>query len=120
MRIAPLCVAIAAALALVGCRSPYIATAIVNRTGQPLSVLELDYPSASFGADSLAPDATYRYRFQVLGNGPTTLLWTDSAHHDHKVTGPSLREGDVGSLTITLTPGSAPAWDLRLANRPAN
>ncbi len=112
-------IAFAAPLALSGCHSPYVAATLSNRTSQPLSLLELDYPSASFGTQSLPPGQSYHYRFKVLGSGPTTLLWTDSAHHDHKVSGPSLREGDEGTLTIAFLPSANPTWDLQLINRAA-
>jgi hypothetical protein len=112
-----LLIAFAAALLVSGCHSPYVAATLTNRTTEPLSLLELDYPSASFGTQSLPPGQSYHYRFKVLGSGPTTLLWTDSAHHDHKVPGPALREGDEGTLTVAFPPGANPAWDLRLLNR---
>jgi hypothetical protein len=117
MRPLKLLIAFVAALLFSGCHSPYIAATLTNRTTQPLSLLELDYPSASFGTQTLAPGQSYHYRFKVLGSGPTTLLWTDSAHHDHKAAGPALREDDEGTLTITFPPGANPAWDLHLINR---
>lgn len=110
-------VALAAALALTGCHSAFIDATISNRTAEPLALIEADYPSASFGTQALAPGQDFHYRFKVLGNGPTTLLWTDSAHHDHKVPGPDLREGDEGKLAITFNPNSDPTWGLQLINR---
>jgi hypothetical protein len=109
--------ALTAALALSGCHSRYIAATVTNRTAGPLSPFEVDYPSASFGAESLAPGATYSYRFKIIGSGPTAVLWTDAAHHDHKAAGPDLHEDDEGSLTITIGPGNTPVWDLRLIHR---
>ena len=114
-----LLLATAAAFALAGCHSPYIAATLSNRTGQPLSLVELDYPSASFGTQTLAPGRDFHYRFKVLGSGSTTLLWTDEAHRDHKLSGPALREGDEGTLILTFSPGAAPVWDLHLVNRAA-
>jgi hypothetical protein len=112
MRLIPL-FALAATLTLTGCHSPYIATTISNRTPEPLSLIELDYPSASFGTQTLAPGQDFHYRFKVLGSGPTTVLWTDPAHHDHKSSGPTLHENDEGTLTVTLSPTTA-SWDLHL------
>ena len=109
--------ALLAVAALAGCHSRYIAATVTNRTNGPISPVEIDYPSASFGAASLAPGATYSYRFKVLGNGPTAVLWTDASHIDHKVPGPDLHEGDEGSLTITIGPDATPAWALHLVNR---
>jgi len=106
-----------AAFALGGCRSPYIAATLSNRTGEPLSLIELDYPSASFGTQNLAPGQDFHYRFKILGSGSTTLLWTDAAHLDHKVSGPALRERDEGTLTITFPPHAEPILNLHLINR---
>ncbi len=117
MRLCFSAAALFAVLALAGCHSRYIAAVVSNRSGGPISPVEVDYPSASFGDESLAPGATYSYRFKVLGSGPTTVQWTDAAHHDHKASGPELREGDEGSLTITIGPTDAPDWQLKLVNR---
>ena len=91
-------------LAIAGCHSPYVAATISNRTSQPLTLIEVDYPSASFGTENLAPGTDFHYRFKVLGSGSMKLLYTDSDHHDHKADGPSLKEGAEGSLVITVTP----------------
>lgn len=112
--------ALATLLSLTGCHSAYIAATISNRTSAPLALVELDYPSASFGTQSLAPGADYHYRFKVLGNGPTTVLWTDSQHQDHKAPGPTLQENDEGILTITFSSTNSPAWSLQLLHPHAN
>jgi hypothetical protein len=68
----------------VGCHSPYVATTVSNRTGQPIELLEVDYPSASFGTQNLAPGSDFHYRFKVLGSGRMKLLYTDSVvYRDH-------------------------------------
>jgi hypothetical protein len=89
---------------IAGCRSPYVAATVRNRTSQPIDLLEVDYPSASFGTENLAPGADFHYRFKVLGSGGMKLLYTDSSHHDHKVDGPTLHEGAQGNLQIAITP----------------
>jgi hypothetical protein len=96
-------------LALAGCRSPYIEATISNRTPTPITLVELDYPSASFGTQNLAPGADYHYRFQIIGSGPTKLLYTDATHKDHSSPGPTLAEGAQGDLTILITP-TAVRW----------
>ncbi len=85
-----------------GCHSAYVEAVVKNKTTAPVSLLELDYPSASFGTQTLAPGDNFKYRFKVLGAGDTKLLWTDVAHKEHTVTGPSLKEGDEGPLVITI------------------
>ena len=90
-------------LALIsGCHSYHIDTTIENRTGAPVQLLEVDYPSASFGVDSLAPGAVYHYRFQVRGSGPLTVHYTDSAGKQIQITGPTLVERQQGQLKILL------------------
>lgn len=107
----------AALAALTGCHSAIVAATIVNRTREPLSLIELDYPSASFGTESLAPGQAFHYRLQVIGDGATTLLWTDASRHNHKSAGPALREGDQGSLDIVFDSDASPTWNLHLSNR---
>ena len=93
--------------ATLGCHSRFISATVENQTGGPISPLEVDYPSASFGTESLPTGATYKYRFKVLNAGNTKVLWTDSKHQEHSVGGPSLREGQEGSLRIVLSPNGA-------------
>jgi hypothetical protein len=88
-----------------GCHSPYIEATVTNGTGRPIELLEVDYPSASFGTQDLAPGGTFHYRFKVLGSGPTKLLYTDAAHTDHTSKGPAFKEGDEGQLTIRIQAG---------------
>jgi len=108
--------ALAAALALAGCHSAFIDATVSNRTPATLRLIEVDYPSASFGTQTLATGQDFHYRFKVLGNGPTTILWTDPAQHDRKNTGPTLHEYDEGKLTITFNP-TGPVWNFQPAGK---
>jgi hypothetical protein len=89
-------------IAAVGCRSPYVATTVSNRSAQTIELLEVDYPSASFGTGNLAPGGNFQYRFKVIGSGNMKLLYTDSSHHDHRSDGPFLKEGAQGPLAIVI------------------
>lgn len=104
MRRSYLLATIACLLTATGCHSPYISATVSNRTTQRIELLEVDYPSASFGTQDLAPGADFHYRFKVLGSGRMKLLYTDGAHQDHKSDGPLLGEGAEGLLDITITP----------------
>ena len=97
-----LTLAAAALLLLTGCRSPYVETTIANRTGGAISDLQVDYPSASFGKNALPSDADFHYRFKLQGEGPIKVSYTDDAHHDHAITGPTLYEGQHGTLRIDI------------------
>jgi len=97
-------------LGSVGCRSAYVEADVKNTSGAPVSLVEVDYPSASFGVESLAAGATYHYRFKILGEGATKIVWTDATRKEHSVAGPRLQEGQQGTLTVTIAGGSA-VWE---------
>lgn len=99
----------AALFPVFGCHSHYIDASIRNGTSEPISLVEVDYPSASFGTQTLEAGKEYTYRFKVLGSGDLKLLYTDAAHGEHTVPGPGLKEGDEGPLVITLAPGGV-SW----------
>lgn len=105
--------AVIALAGLTGCHSRYVETDVKNDSGAAVSLVEVDYPSASFGTESLASGAVYHYRFKILGDGPTKIQWTDAQRQDHAVSGPSLQEGQEGTLTVTIT-GSTALWNTQL------
>jgi hypothetical protein len=94
-----------AVLAATGCQPHQIDATIENRTGGPIQLLEVDYPYASFGANSLASDANFHYKFTVIGSGPLTIEYTANGHQA-RITGPSLAEHQQGRLQIILLPGA--------------
>jgi len=93
-----------ALLALGGCHSSHIEVTVENRTGGPIRLLEVDYPSASFGADALAADATMRYRIQVQGTGPLKVQYTAGNGSGAQISGPELAQDQEGTLSIVLLP----------------
>lgn len=95
---------LACLLAFTGCHSTHILATVSNHTSQPILLIEVDYPSASFGTQNLAPGADFHYRFKVLGTGKMTLTYTDQDHHDHKSEGPYLNEKADGPVQITIAP----------------
>jgi len=97
-----------ALLAAAGCHSYHVETTVLNRTGEAINLLEVDYPSASFGADSLAADAILHYRIQLRGSGQIKVQYTTGggaqAQHQEQMTGPELAERQEGRLQIVLLP----------------
>lgn len=92
------------ALAISGCRSYWIDATIENQSGQLVHQLEVDYPTASFGTNTLAPGSAMHYRFQIRGSGQVKIEYTSA---DGKIThssGLSLAERQQGELTIRLLP----------------
>jgi hypothetical protein len=91
-------------LAATACHSYHIDTTIENRTGADIQLLEVDYPSASFGADRIATGAVYHYRFQVNGSGPLKITYTGADGKQVQISGPTLVERQQGQLKIVLLP----------------
>jgi hypothetical protein len=94
-----------ALLAAAGCHSAHVEVTVENRTGGPVRLLEVDYPSASFGADSLASGATMHYRIQLQGSGPLKVQYTAPDNHQPQVQGPTVSQGQEGKMEIILEPG---------------
>lgn len=90
---------------LAGCRSHHIEIKVENRTGSIIRLLEVDYPSASFGADSVEAGDTVQQSVQVQGSGPVKVQYTTKDKHLAQMTGPALSEGQEGKLQIVLLPG---------------
>jgi hypothetical protein len=86
------------------CHSYHIEATIENHTGSAVSLLEVDYPSASFGTGTLASDDVFRYRIQTRGSGPLKVQYTTSSGRQVQITGPTLYEKQEGSINIILLP----------------
>jgi hypothetical protein len=78
---------------------------VENRTGSAIRLLEVDYPSASFGADSLAAGGEFHYRIQARGSGPLKVQYTAEDGRQRQDNGPVLAEGEEGRMEIALLPG---------------
>jgi hypothetical protein len=109
-----LCLTIGLCL-LSGCRSRYVQATIENHTDTPLKLIEVDYPSASFGTGQLAAHAAFHYRFKVQGSGVVKMSFTDGAGQMKNATGPELTEGEEGALGITIESGDQVRWATDLA-----
>jgi hypothetical protein len=101
---------IVAVLPLSGCRSAFVETSIENSGPSNVHLIEVDYPSASFGTQTLDAHSTYHYRFKIQGSGPVTISFTDDAGKAHSVTGPTLEEGQQGQLTISIDSAYKVGW----------
>lgn len=96
-----------ALLATIGCRSyqsNWIDADVENQTGKTVHQLEVDYPSASFGIDTLAPGAFMHYRFQIRGSGPVKVAYTFEDGKTAHAQGLNLAEQAHGHLIIRLVP----------------
>ena len=94
----------------VGCHSAFVRATIVNR-GNQVRLIEVDYPSASFGTTNLEKDAEYHYRFKVQGSGTVKLDFVDALGKAHHAVGPELDEGQEGTLVITIDESGNVKWE---------
>jgi hypothetical protein len=92
-------------LALAACHSYHIETTVENSTGGAIQLLEVDYPSASYGANTLAAGAVLPYRIQLRGSGPLKVQYAGSDSRMTQVEGPMLAEQQEGRIEIVLLPG---------------
>ncbi|MFZ0337877.1 MAG: hypothetical protein WAL45_07585 [Terracidiphilus sp.] len=93
------------AILISACHSYHIDATVENHTGASVQLLEVDYPSASFGVDSLASNANYQYRFQIRGSGQLKISYTAANGKTVQISGPALAERQQGTLEIVLEPG---------------
>ena len=107
-----------AATALAACHSYHVDATVENRTGVPVQLLEVDYPSASFGADKLAPGEVYHYRIQLRGAGPLKVQFTPADGHQANINGPTVAERQEGSLRIVLLPAGKAEFQPHLTPAP--
>ena len=105
LRIGLSAIAICALPAATGCHSYHVDATVENRTGAPIQLLEVDYPSASFGANSLAAGAVFHYRIQLRGIGPLKVQYTGQDGRQAQIDGPTVAERQEGALQIVLLPG---------------
>lgn len=99
-----------AAISLLGlclvtaCHSYHIEATVENHTGGTVTLLEVDYPSASFGADTLAADGVFHHRIQARGSGAISVQYTGPHGHTVQVQGPQIYEQQEGTIEIVLLP----------------
>ncbi len=86
------------------CHSYHIEATVENHTGGTVTLLEVDYPSASFGSDTLAADGSFSSPYP----DPRQRSHHRSVHRTHgravQVQGPDIYEQQEGSIEIVLLP----------------
>lgn len=102
-------VALPLLLLATGCGSHVINVRLVNESSQTVSTIIIDYPSATFGVNTLAPGQNFRYRLMPSDSGPLKIQFTNAQGVRHNVTGPVVRKNQEGSLEIHFTQDSATA-----------
>ena len=110
---------LASVVGLGACHSSHIQVTVENRTGASIRLLEVDYPSASFGSDRLDSGASYHYRIQVQGSGPLKVQYTAGTggqqQGQKQIEGPVLAERQEGAVDIILLPDGKAEFRPRLS-----
>jgi hypothetical protein len=91
---------------------------VENKTGGSVRLLQVDYPSASFGANTLTSGEILHYRIQLRGNGPLRVQYTGESGRQKQIDGPTLAEPQEGQLDIVLLPDGKAEFHPRLTQRP--
>jgi len=107
--------ALGAALGVSGCHSAFVQATIDNRGASPIRLVEVDYPSASYGVGSIAAHSQFNYRFKIQGSGALKIEFADDAGKVHSVDGPNLNQGQEGQLAIVIGPGNEVSWQSKLS-----
>jgi hypothetical protein len=95
---------------LSGCHSAFVETTLDNQGDMPVRLVEVDYPSASFGAGSIAAHSQFHYRFKIQGSGPLKIEFTDASGKVHDSDGPELHQGQEGTLGIVIHSSGEVSW----------
>jgi hypothetical protein len=109
MRTARVCIALLLFSFLAGCRAHMVTIKLVNTSAGPLSTIIVDYPSATFGKDKLAPGETFSSPVKLTDDGPLKVQFTDANGGSHAYTGPMLHKNQEGSIEIRFTQDKAEA-----------
>src|SRR4029077_9929196 len=92
---------------LAGCRAHMVTVRLVNASVEPISTVIVDYPSATFGKDKLAPGETFSSPVKFTDTGPIKVQFTDAKGVNHSYTGPVVHQNAEGSIEIKLDQNSA-------------
>jgi hypothetical protein len=109
MRTARVCFTLFLFAFLAGCRAHMLKIKLVNTSASPLSTIIVDYPSATFGKDRLAPGETFSSSVKLTDNGTLKVQFTDANGGNHVYAGPVLHKNQEGMIEVRFTQDSATA-----------
>ena len=109
MRTPRVCITLLLFAFLAGCRAHMVKINLVNTSAEPLSTIIVDYPSATFGKDKLAPGETFSSPVKLTDDGALRVMFTDANGGHHAYTGPMLHASEEGSIDIKFDQNSAVA-----------
>ena len=110
MRTARIIIALSFAALLAGCRSHMVTIKLVNTSAEPISTIIVDYPSATFGKDRLAPGETFSSSVKFIDTGKLKVQFTDAKGGNHTYSGPTLYRDAEGTVEVRLDQNNASAF----------
>ena len=93
--------------ALAACRSHVVKVNLINTSSEPVKTIIVDYPTATFGKDTLAPGATFSYAIKPLETGMLKVQFTDAKGAIHNYSGMPLHKNDDGVIDVNINQSSA-------------
>src|SRR5262249_55055815 len=110
MRITSTIIALLFTSLLIGCRAHMVTIKLVNTSAEPISTIIVDYPSATFGKDRLAPGETYSSSVKFIDTGNLKVQFTDAKGGNHTYSGPTLYRDAEGTIEVRLDQNNASAF----------
>ena len=109
MRAARVCFALSLFTFLAGCRAHMVKINLINASAAPLSTIIVDYPTATFGKDKLAPGETFSSTVKFTDDGPLKVQFADANGGNHSYTGLMLHKSEEGYIDVRFNQNSAVA-----------
>ncbi len=109
MRTTRVCFPLLLVAFVAGCRAHMVSIKLINTSGQSISTIIVDYPSATFGKDKLAPGETFSSPVKLTDDGALKVQFTDANGGNHAYAGPVLHKNQEGTIEISFTQDKATA-----------
>ena len=109
-RAAGIVIALLAVSMLAGCRNHMVTIRLINTSAEPLSTIIVDYPSATFGKDKLAPGETFSSSVKFIDTGKLKVQFTDAKGANHTFTGPVMPQDAQGSVDLKFDQNSVTVY----------
>ncbi|HET9365265.1 MAG TPA: hypothetical protein VFP71_09690 [Candidatus Angelobacter sp.] len=109
-RAAGIVIALLAVSMLAGCRNHMVTIRLINTSAEPLSTIIVDYPSATFGKDKLAPGETFSSSVKFIDTDKLKVQFTDAKGANHTFTGPVMPQDAQGSVDLKFDQNSVTVY----------
>ena len=94
-------------ITLTACRARVVKVSLINASAEPVKTIIVDYPTATFGKDKLAPGETFSYGIKPLETGKLRVQFTDAKGVIHTYIGLTLHKDDDGTIEVKLDQNGA-------------